>query len=226
MEQILSIWGEGNLFKLKSESGEEYIARTVILCIGTNRNRLNLANEEHYLGKGLSYCATCDAMFYKGKTVAVVGGSNAATMAASMLADIAKRVFVIYRGTELRGEPVWVDQIKEKENVEVIYTTVVIGLEGDGKLERVKLSRAYNGNEYIDVDGVFVEIGSVPNVDLANGLGLELDGKGYIKVGGDQSTSLEGVWAAGDCTGGSDWFRQVVTAASEGSIAAHSIFHI
>lgn len=224
MEHILSLKKVDNLFNLVTESGKEYFAKTVLLGIGTNRNKLNLKNEDYYLGKGLSYCATCDAMFYKDKTVAVVGGSNAATMAASMLSDIAKKVYIIYRGTELRGEPVWIDEVKNKKNVEIIYTTIVIGLEGENKLEKIKLSRAHKGSEYIDVDGVFVEIGSVPNVDLANSLGLELDEKRYIKVNSDQSTSLEGVWAAGDCTSGSNRFRQVVTAASEGSIAANSIF--
>ena len=223
-EHITDIKKEGEIFVLTTQSEKVYKAKSVILGIGTNRNKLNLANEDYYLGKGLSYCATCDAMFYKGKTVVVVGGSNAATMAASMLSEIAKKVFIIYRGTELRGEPVWVDEVNKKENIEVIFTTVVIGLEGENKLERIKLSRAFNDSEYIYTDGVFVEIGSVANVDLANMLGVELDSKKYIKVNEDQSTSVKGVWAAGDCTSASNRFRQVVTAASEGAIAASSIF--
>jgi len=223
-EHIIDIQKKDNLFFLTTEGNTQYIAKTVILGIGTNRNKLNLKNEDYYLGKGLSYCATCDAMFYKNKTVAVIGGSNAATMAASMLSDIAEKVYIVYRGTELRGEPVWVDEVNKKENIEIIFTTVVIGLEGENKLERIKLSRAHNGSEYIDVDGAFVEIGSVPNVDLATKLGIELDEKKYLKVNGDQSTSVEGVWAAGDCTNGSNRFRQVVTATSEGAIAANSIF--
>jgi len=223
-EHITNIKKEDGVFKLTSNSEKEYIAKTVILSIGTNRNKLNLENEDKFLGKGVSYCATCDAMFYKDKTVIVVGGSNAATMAASMLSDIAKKVYIIYRGTELRGEPMWIEEVQKKENVEIIFTTILIGLEGEERLERVKLSRPYNGSEYIETDGIFVEIGSEPNVDLANKLDLELDEEKYIKVNEDQSTSLEGVWAAGDCTSASNRFRQVITAASEGSIAAHSIF--
>jgi thioredoxin reductase (NADPH) len=223
-EHIMDITKEGDIFKLITDTQKEYVAKTVILGIGTNRNRLNIQGEEKFLGKGISYCATCDAMFYKDKTIAVVGGSNAATMAASLLSDVAKKVYIIYRGTELKGEPMWIDQVVKKENVEIIYTTIVIGLEGNETLERIKLSREYKGSEYLDVDGLFVEIGSVPNVDLANKLGLELDNMKYIKVNEDQSTSLEGVWAAGDCTSASNRFRQVVTAASEGSIAANSIY--
>jgi len=223
-EHILDIQKDGEKFRLISDKKNEYIANTVILGIGTNRNKLNLENEDKFLGKGVSYCATCDAMFFKDKVVVVVGGSNAATMAASMLSDIAKKVYLIYRGTELRGEPMWIEQVEGKENIEIIYTTIVIGLEGEEKLERIKLSRSHNNSEYLDTDGVFVEIGSVPNVDLANKLGLELDESKYIKVNEDQTTSLKGVWAAGDCTSASNRFRQVLTAASEGSIAANSIF--
>ena len=223
-EHILNIKKEGDVFRLITDKQKEYFAKTVILGIGTNRNKLNLENEDKFLGKGVSYCATCDAMFFKDKVVVVVGGSNAATMAASMLSDIARKVYIIYRGTELKGEPMWIEQVEEKENIEIIYTTVLTGLEGQDKLERIKLSRPHNGSEYIDTDGVFVEIGSVPNVDLANKLGLELDDKKYIKVAENQATSIEGIWAAGDCTSASNRFRQVITAASEGSIAANSIF--
>ena len=223
-EHVLDVEKRDNLFVISTDAKKEYFARSLVLSIGTNRNKLGLKGEDKYLCKGLSYCATCDAMFYKGKTIAVVGGSNAATMSASMLSDIANKVYIIYRGTQLRGEPMWIEQVESKKNIEIIYTTMIIGLEGDDKLKRVKLSREYNGSEYLDLDGVFVEIGSEPNVDLANKLGLKLDKNGYIETKEDQSTSLDGVWAAGDCTTGSNKFRQVITAASEGSIAANSIY--
>ena len=223
-ESIVDIKKNNDIFILTSDIGAVYQSKTVILALGTNRNKLNLENEDFYLGKGLSYCATCDSMFYKDKVVAVIGGSNAATMAASMLSDVAKKVYIIYRGTELRGDQVWVGEVKSKDNIEIIYTTILIGLEGENKLERIKLSRAFNNSEYLNVDGVFVEIGSEPNIDLANKLGLELDEKGYIKVSNEQSTNMAGVWAAGDCTDASNGFNQVVTAASEGAIASNSIF--
>jgi len=223
-ESIVDIKKNNDIFILTSDIGAVYQSKTVILALGTNRNKLNLENEDFYLGKGLSYCATCDSMFYKDKVVAVIGGSNAATMAASMLSDVAKKVYIIYRGTELRGDQVWVEEVKSKDNIEIIYTTILIGLEGENKLERIKLSRAFNNSGYLNLDGVFVEIGSEPNIDLANKLGLELDEKGYIKVSNEQSTNMAGVWAAGDCTDASNGFNQVVTAASEGAIASNSIF--
>ncbi|KKQ04442.1 MAG: Thioredoxin reductase (TrxB-3) [candidate division WS6 bacterium GW2011_GWC2_36_7] len=163
-------------------------------------------------------------MFYRDKTVAVVGGKNAAVMSATMLSDIAKKVYLIYRGTELLGEPMWVDQLMARKNVEIILKTLPIGLEGENRLERIKLSQPYNGEQYVNVDGVFIEIGSEPDGLFPNMLGLKVDAKKYIKVDNTQATSLEGVWAAGDCTTASNGFRQVVTAVGEGGIAANSIF--
>lgn len=223
-ESVIEVKKEEDLFRITTDTSKEFVAKSVILATGSNRNRLNLPDENRFLGKGLSYCATCDGMFFKDKVVGVVGGSSAAVMSAVMLADIAKKVYIIYRGTELRGEPMWVDQAMERENIKIIYTTLVLGLEGKQVLERVKLSKVYNGSQYLSLDGLFVEIGSTPNLDLANQLGIELADEGYIKVASNQSTSLEGVWAAGDGTDGSNKFRQVITAASEGSIAANSIF--
>lgn len=223
-EHVVDIARDMRNFKLITDTGNEYLSKTVILALGTNRNKLNLPNEDFYLGKGLSYCATCDAMFYKDKTVAVIGGSNAATMSASMLSDIAKKVYIIYRGTELRGDQVWVDEVLNKSNIEVVFTTILIGLDGKEKLERVKLSKPFNDSEYLEVDGLFVEIGSEPNVDLPTKLGVQLDEKGYIKVQKDQSTNIEGVWATGDCTDGSNGLRQVITAASQGAISANAIY--
>ena len=223
-ESVVDIKKEGNVFKIFTDLNKEYTAKTVILATGTDRNKLAIPREDEYVGKGLSYCATCDAMFYRGKTVGVVGGSNAATMAATMLSDIAEHVYIIYRGLELRGEPAWVEQVLKKENVTVVYQTLITGLEGEQRLQRVKLSKPFNGNDCIDLDGLFVEIGSEPNIVLPVKLGLELDKQNYIIVDQTQSTSFEGIWAAGDCTTNSNKFKQVITAVAEGGVAANSIY--
>lgn len=223
-ESVTDIKKIEGIFHIYTDRNKEYDAKTVILTTGTERNKLMLPDEEKYLGKGLSYCATCDAMFYRDKTVAVVGGKNAAVMSATMLSDIAKKVYLIYRGTELLGEPMWVDQLMARKNVEIILKTLPIGLEGENRLERIKLSQPYNGEQYVNVDGVFIEIGSEPDGLFPNMLGLEVDGKKYIKVDQTQATNVEGIWAAGDCTTASNGFRQVVTAVGEGGIAANSIF--
>ena len=223
-ESVVDIKKIDTLFHITTDSKNQYTAKTVILATGTERNKLMIPGEEKYLGKGLSYCVTCDAMFYKDKTVAVIGGKNAAVMGASMLADIAKKVYVIYRGTELLGEPKWTEQLLARSNVEIIFKTLPTGFDGEPRLQRLKLSQTYNGQEYLDVDGVFVEIGSEPDSLLTNILGIETDEKKYIKVDQSQATNVEGIWAAGDCTTASNGFRQVVTAVGEGGIAANSIF--
>jgi thioredoxin reductase (NADPH) len=224
LESVVSIQKEGDLFKLETDTKKEVFAKTIILATGTKRNKLAVPGEDKYLGKGVSYCATCDAMFYRDKIVGVVGGSNAATMAATMLADIAKQVYIIYRGTALRGEPAWVEDVKSKKNIEVILTTVITAIEGNETLERVKLSKEFNGSQYLDIDGLFIEIGSEPNADLPNKLGVALDKENYIVVKDDQSTSIEGVWAAGDATTNSNKLQQVATAVGEGAVAANSVY--
>jgi thioredoxin reductase (NADPH) len=223
-ESVTKVVKIENHFKITTDSNKEYEAKAVILTVGTERTKLTIPNEEKYLGKGVSYCATCDANFYKDKTVAVIGGSSAATMAAMVLSEVAKKVYIIYRGKELRGDPAWRKQALSKPNVEAIYKTVIVGLEGEDKLKAIQLSKEYNGSKKLEVDGVFVEIGSEPNKHLASDLGLETDSKGYIKVDSGQKTNVEGIWAAGDCTTASNGFRQVVTAVAEGGIAANDVY--
>ncbi len=223
-ESVVDVKKEDPLFHLFTDGKNEYFAKTIILATGTERNKLMLPDEEKYLGKGLSYCATCDAMFYKDKVVAVVGGKNAAVMSACMLSDIAKKVYVIYRGKEFSGEPIWIDQLNSRSNIEVLFETLPTGFEGEPKLERVRLSKPYNEQETLALDGIFIEIGSEPNSLLPDILNIDTDEKKYIKVDQSQATNIEGIWAAGDCTTGSNGFRQVVSAVSEGAIAANAIF--
>ena len=222
-ESIVDIKKEGNIFKLFTDLNKEYLAKTVLLATGTERNKLVIPKEEQYVGKGLSYCATCDAMFYKDKVVAVVGGSNAATMAATMLSDIAKQYISFTEEWNCEVNQRGLNR-SHKEKYSNNIQTLVVGLEGEPTLQRVKLSKPFNDSEYLDVDGVFVEIGSEPNITLPVKLGLELDIQNYIKVDEGQATSIEGIWAAGDCTTNSNKFKQLVTAVSEGGVAANSIY--
>jgi thioredoxin reductase (NADPH) len=133
-------------------------------------------------------------------------------------------VYILYRGEELRGDPTWKRQALKKENIEVLYKTVVTKLIGDDKLESLELNREYEGSNTLDVDGVFVEIGSEPNKNLPQKIGIKTDKNGYIEVDEAQRTNIKGIWAAGDCTTNSNGFRQVVTAVSEGAIASDDIY--
>jgi thioredoxin reductase (NADPH) len=223
-ESIVNIEKLDDHFKLTTDLKKEYEAKAVLLTVGTERTKLSIPNEEKFLGKGLSYCATCDANFYKDKVVGVIGGSSAATMAAMMLGDIAKKVYIIYRGKELRGDPTWKKQALKKGNIEILYQTVVTKLKGDMRLESLELSREHEGSNSLDVDGLFVEIGSEPNNNLPQKIGVKTNKSGYIKVDKAQRTNIKGIWAAGDCTTNSNGFRQVVTAVSEGAIASNDIY--
>ncbi len=223
-DKVIKIVEQNKIFKISTQRGKTFLADTLLLAVGTEYRRLNLPNENEFLGKGVSYCATCDAMFYENKTVAVIGGSDSANTASLYLAEIAKKVYQIYRKNKLRGEVEWINQVTNNKKIEVIYNTEVVGLKGKEKLEKIILSTSYQKAPEIIVDGLFVEIGTIPQKELIQQLSLETDKNGYIKVSSDQKTNQMGVWAAGDITSASNNFRQIITACSEGAIAAESIF--
>ena len=223
-KSVVDIKKTGDIFKIYTESDNIFEAKSVILATGTKRKKLAIPDEDKYIGKGVSYCATCDSNFFKEKMVAVVGGSNAATTAALLLSEVATHVYIIYRKDSLRGDQKWVEAVLQNKKIEVIYNTLVIGLKGNGKLEGITLDTEFNRGKLLKVDGLFIEIGSEPNGDLPLKLGLKTDEVGYIKTKEDQSTNIEGIWAAGDMTTNSNRFQQVVTAVAEGAIAANSVY--
>jgi len=160
-------------------------------------------------------------MFFKNKTVAVIGGSDSALTSALYLADIADKVYLIYRGEKLRGEPAWIENIKQSKNIEVLLNSEVTELIGENKLEKIKIS---NGTQ-LEVNGLFIEIGTEPiSYNFIKNLEINTDEKGYIEVNRAQQTSRAGIWAAGDMTTGSNNFRQIITACAEGAIAAENVF--
>lgn len=214
---------KNEIFTLKLSDNSEVKTKTILLATGTKHKHLGLPNEDKLLGRGISYCATCDAMFYKGKTVAVIGGGDSANTASLYLAEVAEKVYQIYRGEKLKGEPAWVDQIKVNKKINVIYNTNVVEIIGEEKLSAIKIKDG-DKEETLLIDGLFVEIGSQPELSLIEQLGLDIDEGKYIKVTSAQETSRARIWAAGDITNASDNFRQIITACSEGAIATQSIF--
>jgi thioredoxin reductase (NADPH) len=219
MDRVVSVKKEGN-FVVETKGMKSFESKAVLIATGTKRITLDIPSENKFKGKGISYCATCDGMLYKDKVVAVVGGANAANMSAVYLSDIAKKVYVIYRRESLRGEQMWIDEVMSKENIEVIFNANVVEFLGDDILKQIRLDK---DDMVVDVDGVFVEIGSKPSLDFNPG--VDLCEQGYIKVDNHQKTSAEGIYAAGDITTNSASFHQVVTACSEGAVAAHSIYY-
>lgn len=194
-----------------------YKAKSIIIATGSENRKLGLFNEDELIGKGLSYCATCDGAFYKGKTVAVVGGGNTALEDALYLTDIAAKVYLIHRRDEFRGEDATVNLLKEKDNLEFVYNSNVTKLIEDGKLKSIEITNNDGTVKTIDVDGIFIAIGRTPENQLVSNI-INLDQSGYIEVGEDCVTNIPGIFVAGDNR--KKEVRQLVTATSDGAIAA------
>lgn len=214
---------KGDKFEMLLSDGGSVESKSILLAMGTKHRHLGVPGEKEFSGKGVSYCATCDGFFYRDKIVAVIGGSDSAASAAVYLSNIAKKVYIIYRGEELRAESFWKRNIEENSKIEVIYSTNVKEIYGDEKIEGVVLDFPRNGSDKLEVEGLFIEIGLTPSTDIITDLGVDVDEDGYIKIEPDGRTNIPGVWAAGDITSGSNKFKQIITAASEGAIAVNSI---
>lgn len=212
-------------FEITTDDNKSYNAKAIIIAIGTKHRKLGLKNESEFIGRGVSYCATCDAMFFKDKTVTVLGGSDSANTASLYLADIAKKVYQIYRGKELRGDKKNIERILKNEKIQVIYETNITELIGEKRLQKIKLDKDYNGSSEIETDGLFIEIGSEPEYGLIEKLNLKTDEAGFIIVERDQKTNIEGIFAAGDITNASGNFRQIITACSQGAVSANSAYN-
>ena len=201
-----------------------YKTRAIILAMGAKARQMNISGEKELIGKGVSYCATCDAMFFREKTICVVGGGNSAVVVALELADFAKKIYLIFKEEKMSAEPAWLEKIAKNSKIEIIKNTRVLEIKGTQKVEKVVLDKAYNDQNNLEVDGVFIEVGTEPGVELAQKIGVETDAQNYIKVKEDMSTNVAGVFAAGDITTGSNKFRQILTASSEGAIASNSTY--
>jgi len=211
-------------FRMTLQGGEVVEGKTVILATGSAKRTLGTKGEKEFSGRGVTYCATCDAFFYRGKDVAVIGGGDSAVEGAAIAAQVAKTVYLIHRRKEFRAEPYWVERVMARPNVKFVLERNVLEIFGDTKVKGVKLDKPFEGADTIPVDGVFIEVGSIPSVDLATKLGATLDDKGFIAVTPDQQTSVPGIFAAGDNTNASNHFAQFTTAAGEGAVAANGVF--
>ena len=205
--------------KILTTAKGDFIGRTVIIATGAGHKHLGIDREWELTGKGVTYCATCDGMFYRGKTVAVVGGGNSAASEALVLSRIAKKVYLIHRRDSLRASRSYNEPLQQAENVEFIWNSQVSQLLGDEKLSSVKLQNVLSGEEQeLQLDGLFISIGRQPVTELFRGQ-LELDEGGYIVADESTRTSIPGVYAVGDVR--TKEVRQIVTAAADGAVAAH-----
>ncbi len=203
-----------------------YQAHAIIFAVGAERRRLNLPNEKELTGKGVHYCVTCDGPVYNSKTIAMVGGGDASVKGAVLAAEYVKKLFLIVRGKEVTAEPINLERMKKLgDKIEVMFDTEVKEIVGEKKLKKLVLSREVNSSTDLVVDGLFVEIGAVPNVELAKSVGVELDEHGYIKTDAMMQTNIDGVFAGGDAVNHFGSFKQDITAAAMGAVAATSAYN-
>lgn len=190
-----------------------YEAKSVILAIGSKNRKLKIENEDKFTGKGISYCATCDGNFYKGKDVAVIGSGNTAIQDMIYLADICNHVYGIVRGESYKGEVTELEEAKAKGNVTLLFNSVVTELIGEDTLEKIII----NNEKEINVSGIFVAIGQEPNNMMFKNI-VDIDEKGYIITNNDVKTKTKGIYVAGDAR--EKDLRQLTTAVSDGALAA------
>ena len=190
-----------------------YEAKKIILAIGAQNRKLNIPGESEYAGKGVSYCATCDGNFFKGKTVAIVGGGNTALEDAIYLSDLASKVYLIHRKDTFRGEAKYQDEINSKSNVELIMNTNVTKISGTDTVTNIELD---NGNT-LNIDGIFIAVGQQPNSMIFKNA-VDIDEFGYIKTNDGVHTNNENIYVAGDAR--KKDLKQIITAESDGAIAA------
>jgi thioredoxin reductase (NADPH) len=218
-EKVNTIRKKGNLFTIKSDE-TVIIAKKIILAIGTRRRHLDLPNERELLGKGISYCSACDGFFFNDQIVGVVGGSDAALSAAIHLADIAKKVYIIYRKNRFKtGEPIWVNMALKNKKIYPIFNSNVKEFLGEKKLEGVRLDTGRT----VPLNGLFIEIGSESKKEWLKELGIKTDKYGFVITNKTMNTNIHGIFSAGDMN--SRNFKQAVVAAAEGAIAANSAYN-
>ena len=204
--------------KVLHTSEGDFLARTVVIATGAGPRKLGLPDEERLTGRGVHYCAHCDGMFYRGKTVAIVGGGNSAAAEALYLSRVAKRVILIHRRDSLRATKIYHEPLKNQDNLSFRWNSAVTELVGDERLRAVRVKNLLSGEEEeLQIDALFVSIGRKPATDLVAGQ-LELE-NGYIAADESTQTSIPGVYAVGDIR--TKALRQIITAASDGANAAH-----
>jgi thioredoxin reductase (NADPH) len=208
-------------FDIKTDK-TSYHSRTIIFATGAKWRELQMRGAEEFKNKGVHYCALCDAALYKDKIVSVVGGSDTAAKEAILLAQHAKKVYIIYRGDKIRPEPVNGKLIEKNKKIKVVNNTNIVEILGDKFVNKVLLDKEYNGEKELELNGVFGAIGHIPLSDLAVTLGVKINNKKEVMIDRESRTNVKGVFAAGDVV--DSGFKQAITGVAEGVIAAYSVY--
>ncbi|MHA1391547.1 MAG: NAD(P)/FAD-dependent oxidoreductase, partial [Promethearchaeota archaeon] len=216
-DEIRSIENADDHFILHSFF-QKFKAKSVVIATGSERKKLGIPGEEEFAGRGVSYCATCDGPFYRDKIVSVIGGSDSAAKEALFLSQNVKKVYIIYRGEEIRAEPINKKRVEKNHKIEIIYKTNIVEIKGDNTVKSV----IFDNDTEFEVDGVFIEVGSIPNSDLAKRIGVKTNEKDEIIINRKSETNIPGIFAAGDVADAP--FKQAITGVAEGVVAAYSAF--
>ena len=221
-EKVTDVKKEKNCFAVKTNKSE-YTSLSIIFATGTKWRKLDVPGSKEFENKGVNYCALCDGPLFKNKIVSLVGGSDSAAKDALVLAESAKKVFIIYRGEQIHPEPINMDRIKKNKKIEIINNTNIMKINGNKFVEEIILDKPYKGNKKLKVDAVFVAIGHIALSDLAKKIGVKTDEKGEIILNHKTSeTNIRGVFAAGDVT--DKPFKQLITGVADGCTAAYSAY--
>ncbi len=219
LAEVRSVELAGDI-KLVHTARETFRGKTVVIATGAGHRHLGIEREDALAGKGVAYCATCDGMFYRNKTVAVVGGGNSAVGDALVLSRLCRKVILIHRRDSLRATKIYHDQLQNTENIDILWNSAVSKLLGQDVLSGVEVQDVHTGElSTIAVEGVFVSIGQAPATELFRGQ-VDLDAGGYIRADETTRTNIPGVFAAGDVR--TKFQRQIITAAADGAAAAHA----
>ena len=220
-ESVSSIeLNKNNTFTVNYSNNESLITKTILIATGASHNKLNIPGEDKFIGKGVSWCATCDGPLYKNKRVAVVGGGNTAVIEALFLSNIASEVLLIHRRDKLRADASDIVKLNDKTNIKCIFNSIVTSINGSNNVESIKLLNVLdNSTSDIQLDAVFIAIGTKPSSNLVKGI-VNIDESGYI-ISNNTKTSCNGIFAAGDVVSGS--LKQAIYAAGQGALAAVKI---
>lgn len=218
--KVVEIQAEGDIKVVKTED-ETYEAKTIIFAAGAKHRTLDIPGEKEFTGMGVSYCATCDGAFFRNKVTAVIGGGDVAVEDAIFLARLCKKVYVVHRRDELRAAKILQDNLLSLDNVEMVWDSVAEEIRGEGLVKELSVKNVKTGEQRtLDVDGVFVAVGILPNSELLKDQ-VRTDKGGYLEAGEDGVTSIPGVFAAGDVR--TKQLRQIITAASDGANCITSV---
>lgn len=224
--EVKEVKKEKNFFTVKTDPRRSFRAKTIVLAMGLRRRTLGVPGEKEFFNRGVAYCPTCDGLLFKDKVVAVVGGGDSALTSCLFLSKIAKKVYLIHCLQYFEGQKIWQEKINQEKKIVKIFPRRIEEIHGQRFLTHVILNKQYKNKKRLNLDGLFIEIGSLPaeqETKFILGLKIKRDRSGYVIINDSGQTNVSGLFAAGDLTAPANKLRQIITASAEGAIAAKGV---